>query len=439
MDQKKKRTLNHFQRFIKVVYKKTQWTNLFRYIILPIITVVGIFYYDVKLLPKTLYLLIIYFNLSFLGFNAGYHKYYTHGSFSIDSLSDFLPWLLLVFGSSCGIIPLRQYIIVHRLHHKHCDSNKDPHNYRKNFLWAHIGWLVLRSRRLNLLISQEEQGLQEEPSVESARNEKLIAWQEEYNTTIYFFSLVIPGIIAGHFWQDFVGGVVYAGLVRSMILQQCIFSIDSLGHLVGTQQFDDKKTVRDSFLVSIITYGQGCNNFHHQFPKDYRGGYSRYRFDPSGWLVSSLSYLGAVKNLHETSSAMITRCILLQQQRVVDRHRDKLNWGVPINNLPLISAEEFRKLSQSSERSLVIVNGVVHDITPFVHNHPGGVALIKSSIGKDATSAFNGAVYNHSNAANNLLATMRIALIKNENTTSVLRQNRKKSIILNIADTADAA
>jgi stearoyl-CoA desaturase (delta-9 desaturase) len=38
--------------------------------------------------------------------------------------------------------------------------------------------------------------------------------------------------------------------------------------------------------------------------------------------------------------------------------------------------------------------------------------MIKSGLGKDATAIFNGGVYNHSNAAHNLLSTMRVGVIR---------------------------
>merc|ERR1712228_390795 len=44
-------------------------------------------------------------------------------------------------------------------------------------------------------------------------------------------------------------------------------------------------------------------------------------------------------------------------------------------------------------RGLIAVAGVVHDVTDFVNDHPGGKAMIKSGIGKDATAMFNGGVY----------------------------------------------
>ena len=39
-------------------------------------------------------------------------------------------------------------------------------------------------------------------------------------------------------------------------------------------------------------------------------------------------------------------------------------------------------------------------------------SLIASAIGKDATAIFNGGVYDHSNAAHNLLSTMRIGVLR---------------------------
>ena len=38
--------------------------------------------------------------------------------------------------------------------------------------------------------------------------------------------------------------------------------------------------------------------------------------------------------------------------------------------------------------------------------------MIRSGVGKDATAMFNGGVYNHSNAAHNLLSTMRVGVIR---------------------------
>ena len=63
-------------------------------------------------------------------------------------------------------------------------------------------------------------------------------------------------------------------------------------------------------------------------------------------------------------------------------------------------------------RKLVAVCGVIHDVEKFVEEHPGGRILIRSAIGKDATALFNGGVYEHSNAAHNLLSIMRVGVLR---------------------------
>ena len=32
----------------------------------------------------------------------------------------------------------------HRVHHKYSETNADPHNSRRGFFFAHMGWLMLK-------------------------------------------------------------------------------------------------------------------------------------------------------------------------------------------------------------------------------------------------------------------------------------------------------
>ena len=57
---------------------------------------------------------------------------------------------------------------------------------------------------------------------------------------------------------------------------------------------------------------------------------------------------------------------------------------------------------QSKTRPLVLVGGFIHDLSSFMDQHPGGSGLLLSNIGKDATTAFLGGVYEHSHAAHNV-------------------------------------
>ena len=100
-----------------------------------------------------------------------------------------------------------------------------------------------------------------------------------------------------------------------------------------------------------------------------------------------------------------------QLQKKLDRKRATIDWGIPLEDLPLMDWDEYAERTANGE-ALISVAGVIHDVTDFVMHHPGGKALISSAMGKDATAIFNGGVYNHTNAAHNLLSTMRISVLR---------------------------
>jgi len=98
-------------------------------------------------------------------------------------------------------------------------------------------------------------------------------------------------------------------------------------------------------------------------------------------------------------------------QKKLDRIRAKLDWGIPLEQLPVIEFEDFQEQARNG-KALISIAGVIHDVGDFIKDHPGGKAMINSGIGKDATAMFNGGVYNHSNAAHNLLSAMRVGVIR---------------------------
>jgi stearoyl-CoA desaturase (delta-9 desaturase) len=102
---------------------------------------------------------------------------------------------------------------------------------------------------------------------------------------------------------------------------------------------------------------------------------------------------------------------LQQHQKKLDEKRATIDWGTPVSALPIISWDSYVSRAKDGE-SLIAVAGVIHDVSAFIKEHPGGKMLISSAIGKDATSIFNGGVYDHTNAAHNLLSTMRVGVLR---------------------------
>ena len=121
--------------------------------------------------------------------------------------------------------------------------------------------------------------------------------------------------------------------------------------------------------------------------------------------------MGLAHNLKKFSSNEIEKGRLQQTQKKLDQKRSQLDWGIPLEQLPVMEWDDYVDQTTNG-RAMIAIAGVVHDVTEFISSHPGGKAMIKSGIGKDATAFFNGGVYLHSNAAHNLLSTMRVGVIR---------------------------
>ena len=98
-----------------------------------------------------------------------------------------------------------------------------------------------------------------------------------------------------------------AGFLRLVVQWHSTFCINSIAHMIGKPTFNPDNTARDSWIVALFTWGEGYHSFHHKFQADYRNGHRWYHFDPTKWLVWTLSKLGATSGLRRTPSASIAR------------------------------------------------------------------------------------------------------------------------------------
>jgi stearoyl-CoA desaturase (delta-9 desaturase) len=148
--------------------------------------------------------------------------------------------------------------------------------------------------------------------------------------------------------------------------------------------------------------------------------------DPTKWLIWTWKQLGLAYDLKQFRQNEIEKGRIQQLQKKIDRKRAQLDWGIPLEQLPVMDFEDFKSEAEKG-RALVLVAGVVHDVSDFISEHPGGKAIIKAGIGKDATAMFNGGVYNHSNAAHNLLSNFRVAVVRGGCEVEIWKQAQKEN------------
>ncbi|KAE8381819.1 hypothetical protein BDV26DRAFT_278443 [Aspergillus bertholletiae] len=323
---------------------------------------------NIQLTTNTAIWALVYYFLSGIGITAGYHRLWSHRSYSASS---FLELYLALAGAACFQGSIREWSRDHRAHHRYVDTDRDPYSISKGISYAHMGWLIIMP------------GLkQDKVDVSDLDSNRIVVWQHRNFTAIAI-------IVA------LKGGSIYAGILRMFFFQQATFCVNSLAHWLGDQPYDDRHSPQDHLFTTLITFGEGYHNFHHTFPSDYRNGVTWYQYDPTKWFIWSWKKAGLASDLHKYTSNLIGKCEYEQQQKQLDQFWAHLNWGVPHTNLPLTTWASFQQ-EICQGRELVVLAGLV---------------TIRSYVGKDATSAFNGGVYAHSTAAHKLLDDLCVGIL----------------------------
>ncbi|KAI5285187.1 stearoyl-CoA 9-desaturase [Ascosphaera aggregata] len=379
-------------------YKHVNWLNVTFIMFLPLYGMIQAFWVPLQL--KTAIWTFAYYAMTGLGITAGYHRLWAHRSYSAT-----LPLKIYLALVGAGAVEgsIRWWARDHRAHHRFTDTNKDPYSVQKGFWYSHMGWMVLKQNPKRI----------GRTDISDLNEDPVVVWQHKnFFKVVVFMGIILPTAVAGLGWGDWWGGYVYAGILRVFVVQQATFCVNSLAHWLGEQPFDDRDSPRDHVITAFVTLGEGYHNFHHEFPSDYRNAIQWYQYDPTKWIIWTWKQLGLAYDLKQFCSNEIEKGRLQQKQKKLDQQRVQLNWGKPLDQLPIIEWEDYVEQAKNSGRALIAVAGIVHDVTQFVDMHPGGRAMIKSGIGKDATAMFNGGVYNHHNAAHNLLSTMRVGVIR---------------------------
>jgi stearoyl-CoA desaturase (delta-9 desaturase) len=142
---------------------------------------------------------------------------------------------------------------------------------------------------------------------------------------------------------------------------------------------------------------------------DYRNAYWKLGYDPTKWLIKATSLLGLATHLKTFPENEIRKGVYTMKLQKLADESGSIQWPIDSNLLPVISWDDFKE--ESKTRELIVIHGFIHDVSTFSADHPGGAHLLKRAIGTDASVAFFGGVYDHSNAAHNQLAMMRVGIL----------------------------
>jgi stearoyl-CoA desaturase (delta-9 desaturase) len=255
----------------------------------------GLVYVVVRPSVPTLLLSAVMYLLAGISITAGYHRLFAHRTYRASAP---VRWFFLAFGASSFQNSALSWSADHRAHHADTDGPGDPHSITKGAWWAHMGWLFYRRES-----SADVSRLTDLYGIRSVR------LQERYYALFAVgLGLVLPTLIAS-LWGDPWGGLLVAGFLRSVVLLQATFCVNSLAHLLGRRRYDGRVSARDSLITALVTFGEGYHSYHHRFPFDYRNGMRWWQYDPSKWLIWTLSRLGLVSRVRSASPGTVARAV----------------------------------------------------------------------------------------------------------------------------------
>ena len=221
-----------------------------------------------------------------LGITVGYHRLMAHRSFDCPN------WVkagFLIVGGWALENSAFKWAADHIRHHANCDQDADPYNAQRGFWYSHCGWLFFTD------------GHADEKYASRLRQDAVVMWQHRYYLPIVLSGLGLTFIV-GFLYNGWMGGLgcfLLAGVGRTFAVLNSTFCINSICHLWGSQPHGQANSSRDSWLVSLMTFGEGFHNYHHTYQSDYRNGPRWYNFDPSKWLIFGLSRIGLASSLRK--------------------------------------------------------------------------------------------------------------------------------------------
>src|SRR5262245_45606207 len=187
-----------------------------------------------------------------------YHRYFSHRTFSTSRVWQFV---LALWGATCVQRGALWWAYTHRHHHQYSDEEDDKHSPRQHgFLWSHIGWIT-SAKNFPTDYNRVKDLAKYPELVFLNRFDALIPFL--FALALFGFGKLLEFVAPGwgtSGWQMLVWGF----FISTTALFHGTSCINSLAHVFGGKRYATGDDSRNSFLLSLITLGEGWHNNHHQ-------------------------------------------------------------------------------------------------------------------------------------------------------------------------------
>lgn len=247
--------------------------------------------------PFFVFLSLFFLVITGFGVSAGLHRYFSHYSYAAKRPFQVA---LAVLGIASAQGYFIRWVFDHRIHHRYTDMPGDPHSpyFRGEtelsriggLLHAHFGWL-LRGR--SVLAGRVVGDLASDPVMTAL---------DRQSPAIALVGVLVAALIGWSFEPSAMGflkGALWGGPVRMFLLNHIVWSVNSIGHSVGSKVEGVRSQARNNALLGFLAFGDGWHANHHLSPLSARHGWQKGALDLSWTVLRLLERIGWVYNLRD--------------------------------------------------------------------------------------------------------------------------------------------
>ena len=161
------------------------------------------------------------------------------------------------------------WVATHRKHHQFSDVDGDPHSPHvghgtgwrgafKGLVHAHLGWVFS-----DMEVADERRyakDLLADPWIRFV-DSTFVLWVVAGLAAAFGLGVALSGNVAGG-----LTALLWGGAARIFFMHHATFSINSLCHFFGRQDYDTHDESRNLAWLAIPTWGEAWHNNHHAFP-----------------------------------------------------------------------------------------------------------------------------------------------------------------------------
>lgn len=241
--------------------------------------------------PMAVWTAVALYFLRMFAVTAIHHRYFSHKTYSTSRPVQFL---LAVWAATTVQRGSLWWAYHHRHHHAHSDGPDDAHSpHVHGFWWSHIGWIT--SRRNFPTDYSTIKDLAKFPELVMLNRFDLVI--PVLFATAIFGTGQLLAHVAPALGTNGPQLLVWGFFISTTFLFHGTACINSMAHVFGRRRYATSDDSRNSFLLSMITLGEGWHNNHHQHQSTVRQGFYWWELDITYYLLRLLSFTGLIWDL----------------------------------------------------------------------------------------------------------------------------------------------